>query len=67
MSTFWLTPRRIPAERKASIAKREVDQDMVAREESVSKLGSDADRQMTSATLISDGALIGCCWSSLIG
>ena len=67
MSTFWLTPRRIPAERKASTAKREVDQDMVAREESVSKVGSDADWQMTSTTLTSNGALIGCCWSSLIG
>ena len=43
MSTFLLTPRRIPAERKASTAKREVDQDMVAREESVSEVGSDAD------------------------
>ena len=43
MSTFSLTPRRIPAERKASSAKREVDQDMVAREESVSEVGSDAD------------------------
>ena len=43
MSTFLLTPRRIPAEKKASTAKREVDQDMVAREESVSEVGSDAD------------------------
>ena len=43
MSTFSLTPRRIPAERKAATAKREVDQDMVAREESVSEVGSDAD------------------------
>ena len=43
MNTFLLTPRRIPAERKASTAKREVDQDMVAREESVSEVGSDAD------------------------
>eukprot|EP00434_Breviolum_minutum_P009482 symbB.v1.2.008351.t1/scaffold507.1/size305965/21 len=37
VSTFLLTPRRIPVERKASTAKREVDQDMVAREESVSE------------------------------
>ena len=43
MSTFLLTPRRIPAGRKASTAKREVDQDMVAKEESVSEVGSDAD------------------------
>ena len=43
MSTFLLTPRRIPAERKATTAKREVDQDMVAREESVSEVGSDAE------------------------
>ena len=43
VSTFLLTPRRIPAERKASTAKREVDQDMVAREESVSEVGSDAE------------------------
>ena len=35
MNTFLLTPRRIPVERKASAAKREVDQDMVAKEESV--------------------------------
>ena len=42
-STFSLTPRRIPAERKAFSAKREVDQDMVAREESVSEVSSDAD------------------------
>ena len=33
---FSLTPRRIPVERKTPAAKREVDQDMVAREESVS-------------------------------
>ena len=37
-STFSLTPRRIPTERK-----REVDQDMVAKEERVSEVGSDAD------------------------
>ena len=43
MNTFLLTPRRIPVERKASAAKREVDQDMVAREESVSEVGSDAE------------------------
>ena len=35
MSTFLLTPRRIPAEKKASTAKREVDQDMVARGECI--------------------------------
>ena len=33
---FSLTPRRIPVERKTPAAKREVDQDMVAREENVS-------------------------------
>ena len=44
MNTFLLTPRRIPVERKASAAKREVDQDMFAREESVSEVGSDAER-----------------------
>ena len=44
VNTFFLTPRRIPVERKASAAKREVDQDMVAREESVSA-GSDAERR----------------------
>ena len=43
VNTFLLTPRRIPVERKASAAKREVDQDMVAREESVSEVGSDAE------------------------
>ena len=32
---FSLTPRRIPVERKTSAAKREVDQDMVAKEKSV--------------------------------
>ena len=32
-------PQRIPAERKASTAKREVDQDTVAREESVAESG----------------------------
>ena len=42
-NTFLLTPRRIPAERKASTAKREVDQDMIAREKSVSEVGSDAE------------------------
>ena len=42
-STFSLTPRRIPAERKATSAKREADQDMVAREESASEVSSDAD------------------------
>ena len=35
-SKFSLTPRRIPVERKAPAAKRENDQDMVAKEESVS-------------------------------
>eukprot|EP00434_Breviolum_minutum_P032667 symbB.v1.2.028888.t1/scaffold3106.1/size66573/4 len=50
-STFLLTPRRIPTriptERKASSAKREVDQDMVAKEERVSEassIASDQDR-----------------------
>ena len=43
VNTFLLTPRRIPVERKASAVKREVDQDMVAREESVSEVGSDAE------------------------
>ena len=43
VNTFSLTPRRIPVERKAPAAKREVDQDMVAREESVSDVGSDAE------------------------
>ena len=43
VNTFLLTPRRIPVERKASAAKREVDQDMVASEESVSEVGSDAE------------------------
>ena len=33
---FSLTPRRIPVERKTPAAKREVNQDMVAKEESVS-------------------------------
>ena len=33
---FSLTPRRIPVERKTPAAKREVDQDMVAKEESAS-------------------------------
>ena len=33
---FSLTPRRIPVERKTPAAKREGDQDMVAKEESVS-------------------------------
>ena len=33
---FSLTPRRIPVERKTPAAKREVDQDMVTKEESVS-------------------------------
>ena len=35
-SKFSLTPRHIPVERKAPAAKRENDQDMVAKEESVS-------------------------------
>ena len=35
-SKFSLTPRRIQVERKAPAAKRENDQDMVAKEESVS-------------------------------
>ena len=35
-SKFSLTPRRIPVERKTPAAKREGDQDMVAKEESVS-------------------------------
>ena len=43
VNTFLLTPRRIPVERKASAAKREVDQDMGVREESVSEVGSDAE------------------------
>ena len=42
MNTFLLTSRRIPVGRKTSAAKREVDQDMVAREKSVSEVGSDA-------------------------
>ena len=42
-NTFSLTPRRIPIDRKASSAKREVDQDMVAKEERVSEGGSDTD------------------------
>ena len=44
-NTFSLTPRRIPIERKASSAKREVDQDMVAKEKRVpeSESGSDTD------------------------
>ena len=42
-NTFSLTPRRIPVERKTPAAKREVDQDMVAREESVSDAVSDAE------------------------
>ena len=42
-AAFSLTPRRIPAERKASPARREVDQDMVWKEERVSEVGSDAD------------------------
>ena len=33
---FSLTPRRIPVERKTPAAKREVDQDMVAKGDSVS-------------------------------
>ena len=43
VNTFSLTPRRIPVERKTPAAKREVDQDMGAREESVSDVGSDAE------------------------
>ena len=39
---FSLTPRRIPVERKTA-AKQEVDQEMVAREESKSDAGSDAE------------------------
>ena len=39
-SKFSLTPRRIPVERKAPAAKRENDQDMVAKEESVSEAES---------------------------
>ena len=42
-NTFSLTPRRIPIERKASSAKREVDQDMGAKEERASECGSDTD------------------------
>ena len=42
-NTFSVTPRRIPIERKASSAKREVDQDMVAKEERASECGSDTD------------------------
>ena len=36
-------PRRIPAERRTPAAEREVDQNMVAREESVSDVSSDAE------------------------
>ena len=43
MSTFSLTSRRIPAGRKAATAKREVDWDMVAREESASEVSFNAD------------------------
>ena len=43
MNTFSLTPRCIPVERKAPAAKREVDQDIVEREKSVSDVGSDAE------------------------
>ena len=39
---FSLTPRRIPVERKTA-AKQEVDQEMVAREESKSDAVSDAE------------------------
>ena len=42
-NNFSLTPRRIPVERKTPAAKREVDQDMVAREERVSDAVSDAE------------------------
>ena len=42
-NTFSLTPRRIPVERKTPAAKREVEADMVAREESVSDAVSDAE------------------------
>ena len=42
MSTLSLTPRRILVERK-STAKLEVDQDMVAREASISEVGSAAE------------------------
>ena len=42
-NTFSLASRRIPIERKASSAKREVDQDMVAKEERASECGSDTD------------------------
>ena len=38
-NTFSLTPRRIPVKRKTPAAKREVDQDMAAREESVRGVG----------------------------
>ena len=40
-SKFSLTPRRIPVERKTPAAKREGDQDMVAKEESVSDAESE--------------------------
>ena len=43
VNTFLLTSRRIPVERKASAAKREVDQDIATREESVSKVDCDVE------------------------
>ena len=42
-SPTWAYMARIPVERKTPAAKREVDQDMVAREESVSDAVSDAE------------------------
>ena len=41
MRTSSFTPRRIPVERKTPAAKRDVDQDMVAKEESVSDAESE--------------------------
>ena len=43
VNTFLLTSQRIPVERKASAAEPEVEQDMVAREESVPEVDSDAE------------------------
>ena len=40
---FWLTPRRIPVERKTAAAEQKVDQEMVAREEGKSDADSDAE------------------------
>ena len=48
---FSLTPRRIPVERKTPAAKRGVDQDMVAKEESVSDAESGGCRTTPPQTL----------------